>query len=109
MAMYVKDVQPDSMAQQKGLLPGTRIWEIDKIPVENFEATFAPDSELGKKFLNRQKNDKILLEVTILGERSTRLVVLQQSPLIVEVNTKTVAQPPAHDWNWSPPEKPKGD
>lgn len=105
MAVYVSDVHPDSMAYEKGLRPGTRIWEIDKLPVESLEASFAPESELGKKFLNRQRNDKILLEVTLVGERSTRMVVLEQSPLRVTVKLKDPIPAPPGDWNWAPPKK----
>ena len=108
-AMYVKDVAPDSMAEKKGIRPGTRIWAIDNIPADNFEATFAADSELGKKFLNRQKDDKILLEVTLLGEHSTRTVVLQQNVMTVDVNVTTVNSAPKADWNWSPPKKAGGE
>lgn len=105
LAMYVKDVHPDSMAQKKGIRPGTRIWEIDNVPVENFEATFDPESDLGKKFLNRQKNDTILLDVTVIGERTSRPVVLEQDRLTVTVNLKDVNKGPSADWNWAPPKK----
>ncbi len=85
MAMYVKQVQPDSMAEEKGLRPGTRIWTIDGMPVEDFPASFAPESELGIKFLNRKRGETIVLEIKVEGERTTQFVTLTQSPLRITV------------------------
>lgn len=83
LAVYVKDVQPESMAELSGIRPGTRIWTIDGTPVENFEASFEPETELGKKFVNRRRGDDILLEIKVASERQTRLVTLTQNPLNV--------------------------
>jgi len=85
MEMYIKGVQPGSRAEQEGLRPGTRIWSVDAVPAESFEATFAPDSALGKKFVNRKRGDTIVLEVKVQTERATRFVVLTQSPVTMTV------------------------
>ncbi len=85
LEMYVKAVQPDSMAEDKGLRPGTRIWSIDGLPVDGFEATFAPDSDLGRKFLNRLRGEVIVLEVKVQGEHNSRFVSLTQSQLTITV------------------------
>jgi membrane-associated protease RseP (regulator of RpoE activity) len=84
LAMYVKAVAPDSMAGEKGLRPGTRIWSVDGVAVESFEATFSAGSELGNKFLDRKRGEVIVLEIKNEGERS-RFVSLTQSPLRITV------------------------
>lgn len=106
LEMYIKDVAPGSMAEAKGLRPGTRIWAIDAVPVDSFEATFDAGSELGKKFLNRSPHDKIVLEVApMIGERHTRVVVLEQSPFDSHLTVTNKAKPPPADWNWKPEKK----
>ena len=89
LAMYVKQVQPDSMTEQLGIRPGTRIWTIDGVPVENFDATFDVASELGQKFVNRQRGASIVREFKVEGERKSQFVRLIQSPLTI-----TVREPP---------------
>ena len=66
LAMYVKAVAPDSMAEHEGMVPGTRIYGIEGIGVENFLATFAAGSELNKLFVDRKSGDRVTLEVKIL-------------------------------------------
>ena len=83
--MYIKAVAPDSMAEEKGLRPGTRVWSIDAVGVDNFDATFSAGSALGDKFLNRQRGDVIVLEVKVQGELKSRFVTLTQSPLKISV------------------------
>lgn len=90
MEMYIKGVQQGSMADEQGLRPGTRIWSVDAVPADSFEATFVPDSELGKKFLNRKSGDTIVLEVKLLTERTIRFVVLTQSPFTMTVRVHTI-------------------
>jgi C-terminal processing protease CtpA/Prc len=85
LAMYVKDVAPGSMAEQKGLRPGSRIWAIDGVPVTGFAATFSVGSELGRKFVDRKRGDVIVLEATPQGEARSRFISLTQSPLTVTV------------------------
>lgn len=85
LAMYVKDVAPGSMAEEKGLRPGSRIWAIDGIDVTSFEATFSAGSELGRKFLDRKRGEVIVLEATPQGETRPRFISLTQSPLRINV------------------------
>jgi hypothetical protein len=80
MAMYVKAVAPGSMAEQEGIVPGTRIYTIEGIPVENFEATFRAGSELNKLFVDRQSGDHVTLEVKFLGKWGTKFITLVQNP-----------------------------
>ena len=85
LEMYIKAVAPDSMAEEKGLRPGTRVWSIDAVPVNNFDATFAAGSALGEKFLNRKRGEVIVLEVKVQTELKSRFVSLTQSPLKITV------------------------
>lgn len=78
LAMYVKAVQPESMAELEGLAPGTRIFGIEGIPVEDFTATFGEGSELNRIFLNRKNGDRVTLEVKMEGKRGTKFVTLVQ-------------------------------
>jgi hypothetical protein len=78
LAMYVKAVQPESMAELEGLAPGTRIFGIEGIPVEDFQATFGEGSELNKIFLNRKNGDRVTLEIKLQDRRGTKFVTLVQ-------------------------------
>lgn len=80
MAMCVKDVAPESMAGEKELAPGTRIYSINGVPVKDFEATFSDGSDLGKLFVDRKKGDQITVEIGNLGQQGTKYVTLIQSP-----------------------------
>ena len=101
LEMYVRDVAPGSMAESKGLRPGTRIWAIDGISAESFEATFAAGSGLAEKFLNRKPGDQIVLELAPApGERHSRLIVLKQGALAQGLTLHDEAAPPPDDWNW---------
>jgi hypothetical protein len=81
LEMSITAVQSGSMAEDKGLCPGTKIWSIDGRSAYDFPATFDADSDLGEKFLNRRSGDVIVLEVTLPTERKTRFVSLTQNPL----------------------------
>lgn len=80
LAMYVKAVAPGSMAEQEGIVPGARIYSIEGIAVENFEATFRAGSELNKLFVDRQSGDRVTLEVKFLGKWGTKFITLVQNP-----------------------------
>lgn len=101
LEMYVRDVASGSMAESKGLRPGTRIWAIDGIPADSFEATFSAGSGLAGKFLNRKPGEQIVLEVApVPGEKRTRLIVLKQGALAQGLTLQDEAAPPPDDWNW---------
>jgi C-terminal processing protease CtpA/Prc len=89
MEMYIKEVQQGSMAEDKGLTKGTRIFEIDGIPVDSFDATFAVGSDLNKIFIDRKNGDRVTLEVKIPGTHGLRTVTLIEQ----RSRIKAVAQP----------------
>jgi hypothetical protein len=94
LAMYVKAVAPGSMAEQEGIVPGTRIYTVEGISVENFEATFRAGSELNKLFVDRQTGDRVTLEVKFLGKYGTKFITLVQNPgMKVTISNN---HPPAH-------------
>lgn len=80
LAIYVKAVAPGSMAEQEGIVPGTRVYGIEGIPAESFQATFAAGSELNKLFVDRQSGDRVTLELKFLGKRGTKFITLVQDP-----------------------------
>jgi C-terminal processing protease CtpA/Prc len=89
MEMYIKEVQQGSMAEDKGLTKATRIFEINGIPVDSFDATFAAGSDLNKIFIDRKNGDRVTLEVKILGAPGLRTVTLIEQ----RSRIKAVAQP----------------
>ncbi len=74
--MYVRDVQSGSMAEDAGIVPGTRIYGINGIAVENLTATFLRGSELNRIFFDRPEGDRVTLEVKLPGKRGTKFVTL---------------------------------
>ncbi len=87
LAMYVKAVQPESMADQEGIIPGTRIFGINGLAVDNFQATFGEGSELNRLFINRQNGDRVTLELKLMNKRGTRFITLvQHSGLNVNIS-----------------------
>jgi hypothetical protein len=63
LAMYVKTVQENSMAELEGIVPGT----------------FGEGSELNRIFLNRKNGDRVTLEIKQLGKRGSTFVTLVQN------------------------------
>jgi hypothetical protein len=78
LEMSVNAVRPDSGADFEGLTPGTRIWTINGVPVDNFEASLETGTELNKIFINRKRGDQVTLEVAQPGHRGTRFVTLTE-------------------------------
>ena len=78
LEMTVNSVRPDSGAEFEGLTPGTRIWTINGVPVDNFEASLETGAELNKIFINRKRGDQVTLEVAQPGHRGTRFVTLTE-------------------------------
>lgn len=87
LAMYVKAVQPESMADQEGITPGSRIFGINGLAVDNFSATFGEGSELNQLFINRKNGDRVTLELKLMNKRGTRFITLvQHSGLNVNIS-----------------------
>lgn len=89
LAMYVKAVQPESMAEQEGITPGARIFGLNGLAVDNFQATFGEGSELNRLFLNRKNGDHVTLELKLMNKRGTRFITLvQHSGLNVNISQR---------------------
>lgn len=71
-------IQLDSDAEREGLTPLLRVLRIDGRPVEEFEATFRPGSELHQIFVGRRNGDKVTLEIWFPGETVSRLITLTE-------------------------------
>jgi C-terminal processing protease CtpA/Prc len=93
MEMYVRAVQPGSMAEDAGIVPGTRIYGINGIPADSLEATFLAGSELNRIFVDRLEGDRVTLEIKLPGKRGTRFVTLVEHKVR---NKVTISPPPIH-------------
>jgi C-terminal processing protease CtpA/Prc len=76
-AIYVRGVKFGSSAARTGLCARTRIYSIDGAPVEDFAASFFRGTELYRKFVDRHEGDRVVLEVAVPGEGTTKFVTLE--------------------------------
>ncbi len=63
MHIIIKRVLPDTDAEQAGLQAGDEIVKLDGLAVNELDARVAPDSPLGRIFLNRDPGEPLKLDV----------------------------------------------
>ncbi len=92
LEMHVTGVQEGGMAEQVGVIPGTRIYGINGREIYNFQATFSAGSELNALFVNRPKGDRVTLEVVKPGHHKAEFVTLEnEQGFKVTIRTKAPA------------------
>ena len=92
LEMHVTGVQAGGMAEQEGVIPGTRVYGINGRDIYSFMATFGSGSELNGLFVNRGRGDQVTLEVVKPGHRKTEFVTLvNEQGFKVTIRTKASA------------------
>ncbi len=95
LRMFVREVVPNSEADFNGLQPGTEILSIDGRAVDTFTVRFDAESDLGRRFVNRHRGDRVRLFIRSPGDPAGRNVEL--------VVGRTRAWSPSDlmdDWPW---------
>jgi len=73
---YVTKVKPGSDADIEGMRPYTHILSINGKPIQEFDATFSSQSELGRLLIGRKVGDRLVLEFRRDGSTETKTAVL---------------------------------
>jgi hypothetical protein len=92
LEMHVTGVQDGGMAEQEGVVAGTRVYGINGRDICSFLATFASGSELNDLFVNRPRGDRVTLEVVKPGHRKTEFVnLVNEQGFKLTIRTKAAA------------------
>lgn len=74
IAVYVREVQPDSSADYAGIKSRTRIYSFDYLPVESFEATYKQGSDLRRLLVDRKPGDQLVVVFGAHGQEKTAVL-----------------------------------